>query len=214
MKEDLTLIILILDRSGSMSSIKDDVVGGFNQFVKEQQGAAGDAIMHMAQFDSQNPYEVTYDMVEIQKVTKLKSSEYVPRACTPLLDAIGRGIGDIKSKLKAIKKKDRPAKVIFAVMTDGQENSSKEFTLAQVKNMIEKRQGKGWQFAFLGANLDSFAESAALGMVRGTSMNYAPTGAGATKAFGVLGSAALNHRSESLDVTQAEDYEFIDKDSE
>lgn len=213
-KKNLTLIALILDRTGSMQSIKDDVIGGFNQFVKEQQEEKGEATMLMAQFDSQDPYEVIYDMKDIQDVEELTDKTYVPRGSTPLLDAIGRGINDVAEKIGKMAKRSQPAKVILAVMTDGAENASREFNLKTIKKMVEEKQKDGWQFAFLGANLDSFGEAGSMGMAQGTAMNYDHSALGTKQAYTSMSQAISSYRGASIDVTSADDYKlFDDEDS-
>jgi len=158
-----THISIILDRTGSMEDIRDDVIGGFNAFLETQQKGKGKTTLTLVQFDTQNPYEVIHQMKPIQEVPKLTRETYVPRASTPLLDALGRGINDLE--------KSMADKIILVVITDGQENSSIEFNKAQIAKMIKERQEKdNWQFVFLSADLDSFDDAGDYGCNKGSSM--------------------------------------------
>jgi len=127
-------IAVILDRTGSMESIRDDTIGGFNAFLNEQKQQPGKATLTLVQFDSQDPYEVIHQVKTIQEVSELTRETYVPRASTPLLDAIGRGINDLEKSVADMKEGDRPSKVVFVVITDGQENASREFRRDQILN--------------------------------------------------------------------------------
>ena len=136
-KNDYTHITVILDRTGSMESIRDDIIGGFNAFLEEQQKLPGKATMTLVQFDSQDPYEIICRFALASEVPKLDRNVYVPRASTPLLDAIGRGINDLEASIGSMDKKAQPLKVVLAIVTDGQENASREFNKAQIVKMIE-----------------------------------------------------------------------------
>ena len=138
-----THISIILDRTGSMESIKDDTIGGFNAFLKEQKAQPGEATLTLVQFDSQDPYEVIHAMKAIKEIPELDGKTYVPIANTPLLDAIGRGINDLGKKLDDMKKKERPEKIVLVVITDGQENASKEFSKKDIVKMIKKQEEDG-----------------------------------------------------------------------
>jgi len=154
MKKNYTHISVILDRTGSMESIRDDTIGGFNTFLKEQKAVTGAATLTLVQFDTQNPYEVIHDFAPLAKVPELTRDTYVPRASTPLLDAMGRGINDLEKRVGLIPASRRPSKVIFVVITDGQENSSHEFRKDQIAKMIKDRTKKDdWDFVFLSADL-------------------------------------------------------------
>lgn len=160
MRSDLTDITLVVDRSGSMQSIKDDAEGGVNAFVEQQTKEPGEALLTLVQFDTE--YEFLHRGVPIGQVPKY---ELVPRGMTALLDAIGRAINETGERLAKIDEHDRPGLVIFVIMTDGLENSSEEFTNKQVKQMIEEQQGKyNWHFTFLGADQHAFSEAGKLGI--------------------------------------------------
>jgi hypothetical protein len=170
MKSDLTDITLVVDRSGSMQKIREDAEGGINAFLQEQAKLPGDALMTLVQFDTE--YEFLQRGLSIKQVP---AYTLVPRGNTALLDAVGRAINETGERLAKMAEADRPGLVVFVIMTDGLENSSKEFTKAQVKQQIEEQQSKyNWQFTFLGANQDAFAEAGGIGIKYGGSAQYAP----------------------------------------
>ena len=163
MQTNLTDITLLLDRTGSMASIASDVIGGVNTFIETQKKAEGRANFTLVQFDSQDPQEVVFDAVDIASVEGLK--DYQPRAWTPLLDALGLCIVRTGERLAAIDESQRPAQVIFVVFTDGLENASKEYNKAQVRQMIDHQKNTyNWDFIFMGANIDTFAEAGSVGI--------------------------------------------------
>ena len=169
MKTDLTDITLVVDRSGSMQEIRSDAEGGVNAFVEKQAKEPGAATLTLVQFDTE--YEFLYKGVPISQVPKY---ELVPRGGTALLDAVGRAINETGERLGKMADADRPGLVIFVVMTDGQENSSKEFSKTRIKEMIQHQQlTYSWQFTFLGADQDAFAEASAMGMDAAGAANFA-----------------------------------------
>lgn len=160
MRTDLTDITLVVDRSGSMQDIRTDAEGGVNAFVENQANEPGQAYLTLVQFDTE--YEFLHKGVPIGQVPKYN---LVPRGATALLDAIGRAINETGERLSKMNETDRPGLVVFVVMTDGLENSSREFSKSRIKEMIQHQQEKyGWQFTFLGADQDAFAEADALGI--------------------------------------------------
>ncbi len=164
MKKNYTHISVILDRTGSMESIRDDTIGGFNTFLKGQKAVTGAATLTLVQFDTQDPYEVIQDFVPLAQVPELRRDTYVPRASTPLLDAMGRGINDLEKRIGLIPASRRPSKVIFVVITDGQENSSREFRKDQITKMIKDRTKKNdWDFVFLSADLAAIHDAMSVG---------------------------------------------------
>ena len=180
-KEDMTHISIILDRTGSMEDIREDTIGGFNTFLKEQQALPDEATLSLIQFDSQNPYEVIHHFEKIKDVPKLTPQTYVPRASTPLLDAIGRGINDLESALDKMRLTKRPANVVMVIITDGQENSSREFSKNQIVKMIKAKQEKGWQFVYLSADLGSINDAKEYGMHAHATMAFAKSHVGTRK---------------------------------
>ena len=160
MNADLTDITLVVDRSGSMQSIRQDAEGGVNAFIKKQAEEPGQAVLTLVQFDTE--YEFLHSGKPIAEVPQYR---LVPRGTTALLDAIGRAINETGARISRQAEADRPSLVVFVVMTDGFENSSREFTKAAVRQMIEHQREKyNWQFTFLGADQDAFAEATELGI--------------------------------------------------
>lgn len=157
-------ITVILDRTGSMDTIREDVVGGFNAFLGAQQATPHPATFTLVQFDSQDPYEVLQSAVPLAQARPLTLAQYVPRASTPLYDAMGRGILELEAQLAALPDAQRPTKVIFVVVTDGQENASQEFDRARVSALIQAKKALDWDFVFLSADLDAFTDAGHLGV--------------------------------------------------
>jgi uncharacterized protein YegL len=160
MRSDLTDITLVVDRSGSMEQVREDAEGGVNSFIAQQAKEPGEALLTLVQFDTE--YEFLHKGVPISQVPKY---ELVPRGMTALLDAVGRAMNETGERLAKMDEGDRPGLVVFVVMTDGFENSSKEFSKTTIKEMIERQQQQySWQFTFLGANQDAFAEAGGMGI--------------------------------------------------
>jgi hypothetical protein len=205
---DYTHLAVILDRTGSMESIRDDTIGGFNAFLNEQKQQPGKATLTLVQFDSQDPYEVIHQVKTIQEVPELTKETYVPRATTPLLDAIGRGINDLEKCIADMKEDARPSKVVFVVITDGQENASREFRRDQILKMInEKEKQHGWQFVFLSADLDAINDAMDHGFQAKAAMAFDQTGAGVKNAWASVSQNIANYRS-----SKAKDVSFSEED--
>lgn len=170
MRPDLANVTLVVDRSGSMQSIREDAEGGINAFIQEQAKQPGEALLTLVQFDTE--YEFVHRATPISRVPPYK---LVPRGSTALLDAVGRAINETGERLVKMPEGDRPGLVVFVITTDGQENSSKEFSKVQIKEMIERQQSKyNWHFTFLAANQDAFAEAGGLGINAAGAANFAP----------------------------------------
>lgn len=169
MRSDLSDITVVLDRSGSMSSCKADAEGGLNTFIDEQKKLPGSAIFSLVQFDTD--YEFVYKGTPIQNVL---ACALVPRGQTALLDAVGRAIVETGERLSKTPEGERPGLVCFVIITDGQENASREFRLSKIKEMIEHQQNiYKWKFTFLGAKQDAFAEAGAMGIPKNAIANFA-----------------------------------------
>lgn len=169
MNRNLTDITLVVDRSGSMQAIRADAEGGVNAFLRQQAELPGEATITLVQFDTR--YEFLARGVPVQDCPAYK---LVPRGGTALLDAVGRAINETGERLRQIPEAERPGLVIFVVMTDGQENSSREFSRAQIKTLIQHQTEQyQWQFTFLGADQDAFAEAESLGMQVGGAACFA-----------------------------------------
>lgn len=168
---DYTHITMVLDRSGSMESIRHDVIGGVNAFVSVQKDAPGRATFSLIQFDSQNPYEVIHDAVPMAEVPALTADTFRPRASTPLLDALGKTIQRLELKLADWRAEERPGKVIIVVMTDGQENASRRYSAKRIRDLIKvKEQLLGWEFVFLSSDLRAVNDSHHQGIAPSKSM--------------------------------------------
>jgi Mg-chelatase subunit ChlD len=206
MKLDYADITILLDRSGSMGSIKNDTIGGINTFLAAQRKTPGTATFTLIQFDSHDPYEVIENHVAIEKAKDLTSETFVPRGSTPLLDAIGMSIIKTGAKLAAMTESERPEQVIFVIVTDGEENSSKEYTKDKIKEMIAEQENTyKWEFVFLAANQDAIKTGSTMGLSGAKSMSYAATGQGITSAFASLTSNTSMYRSKfvaNMNVTQ------------
>ena len=195
MIQDYTHITVILDRSGSMESIRDDTIGGFNTFLEQQKAEPGTATLTLVQFDTQDPYEVIHKFKPIKEVAPLTRETFVPRASTPLLDALGRGINDLEASIGQLKEEDRPAKVVVVIVTDGQENSSREFRKDQIEKMVkEKREKHAWQFVFLSADLAAIEDAKAVGMDADAMLAYQKNAKGAAGAWASLSAQTANYR--------------------
>lgn len=193
MKDNFTEIVVVLDRSGSMSSVKSDVIGGFNSFIKSQQEEEGAAIVTAVQFDTK--YETLYSGRDVQEVEELTDKIYEPRGMTALLDAVGRTIVDVDIRLGEMHKDDRPSKVIMVIMTDGHENSSREYTRDKVQAMIkEHREKHSWEFVYLGADDQAFAEAQGMGIPVGNVAKYSQGSRGTEAAYVVLREAVSAYR--------------------
>lgn len=183
MKKGLTELVMILDRSGSMSGLEADTIGGFNGMIEKQRKEAGEAYVSVILFDDRS--EVIYDRVDIRKVEPMTDKQYYVRGCTALLDAVGRAIHHIATVHRYARPEDVPEKTLFIITTDGMENASREYSYDRLKKMIEKEKEKcGWEFIFMGANIDAAREAERFGINRsravrfesdrrGTQINYA-----------------------------------------
>jgi len=167
-KADITVV---LDRSGSMQSIREDTIGGLNTFFADQKKEEGNDVITMIQFDDK--YEAVFECVELEHVMDITEETFVPRGSTALLDAMGRTINATKARLDSLSEDKKPEKVIFIIITDGHENASREFTREQVFNMVTERTEKnGWHFIYLGANQDAIAVGRNIGISRDSAITY------------------------------------------
>jgi Mg-chelatase subunit ChlD len=208
MKEAKTHITIILDRTGSMEGIRSDTIGGFNAFLKQQQQEPGDVTMTLVQFDAQDPYEVIHDCRPIREIPELNEKTYVPRAATPLFDAMGRGINHLQQTLYSMSEGNVPEKVVIVVITDGQENSSREFNKKQVTAMINEKQEKaGWKFVFLSADLSAMEDAMASGFAASSSLLFDKTAAGVGSVWGSISRSICDFR-----VGLTSDVQFTDED--
>ena len=161
--KNLTELVFIIDKSGSMSGLESDTIGGFNSLIKKQKKEEGDALVSVVFFNDNQ--DVVLDRVDINKVKELTEDDYVCMSCTALLDAVGESIKQIRNIHKYARKEDIPEKTVFVIMTDGLENASEKYRYHDVKRLIERAKEENiWEFLFLGANIDAIGEAKNLGI--------------------------------------------------
>ena len=170
MKKNLTEIIFILDRSGSMSGLEDDTIGGFNALIEKQKSEPGEALVSTVLFDHET--QVIHDRIPLERVSRLTRQEYYVRGCTALLDAVGGAVHHISNVHRYIREEDCPERTLFVITTDGMENASRRYNYEDVRRMIEKQKERGWEFLFLGANIDAAREAARFGIDADRAANY------------------------------------------
>jgi uncharacterized protein YegL len=189
-----TDITIILDRSGSMGTISEDAIAGFNRFIDDQMAHSGEVRLTLVQFDDR--YEILHDAIPLSDVPPLTQDTFKPRGATALHDAIGRSIRHAKTRLAELPAAERPSRVIFAIITDGYENASHEFDRQLVADMIRHQRAQGdWQFLFFGANQDAVKEADSLGIDAASAVTFEGTGAGARKAFRSISRSISSLRS-------------------
>ena len=194
MNKNLTEIVFILDRSGSMAGLEDDTIGGFNAMIEKQKAEAGEAYISTVLFD--NYSEVIHDRVALDAVPKLTEKEYYVRGCTALLDAVGGAIHHIGNVHKYAREEDRPEKTLFVITTDGMENASRRYTYEKVREMIRRQKEKyGWEFLFLGANIDAAREAARFGITADRAANYHADTVGTAVIYEAMSEAVCDVRA-------------------
>jgi hypothetical protein len=179
-------IICILDRSGSMGPLTSDVIGSYNTFIEKQQKEPGEAEVTLVLFDTE--YEVVYDKIDVKNVPELTKEVYFARGGTALLDAIGKAVSTCTAK-----------DVMVLIQTDGEENSSCEYTKDMIKKLIDKKETIGWDFIFLGANIDAISAGDSFGMKGGKSVQYIANSDGMKVAFDTMSNATSSYRSSKMD---------------
>lgn len=195
MKKDKVEVVAILDRSGSMQSLVDDTIGGFNQFIEKQKELDGECNITLVVFDDK--YEEVYQNIPIDEVPELDRDVYFARGMTALIDAVGKTINEVGERLKNTPEDEKPEQVIFLVTTDGMENSSREFTNDQLKEMVKHQTEKyNWEFIFMGANIDSFSEGGSMGFSINTTSNYDASSIGTRSVYTAMSSAVMKKRTD------------------
>ena len=180
-------IIILLDRSGSMRSIKTETINGYNNFLMKQQRLKCKTVLTLAQFDDK--YQIDYEAVDLSKIENLNEDTYLPRGLTALLDAIGKTIKLTKKRYKLVEKANIPEKTIFVIITDGQENNSTKYTRDKIFKKIRKEENKnGWEFVFFGANQDAIKEASNYGIKAKRAMTFAADALGTEDVFFALSS--------------------------
>lgn len=211
MKKGLTELVFILDRSGSMAGLESDTIGGFNSMIDRQKKEAGEAFVSTVLFDNESV--VIHDRVDIRKIEPMTDKQYYVCGCTALLDAIGGAIHHIGNVHKYAREEDRPEHTLFVIITDGMENASHSYTAGRVRQMIERqKQSYGWEFIFLGANMDAVTTAGRMGIEPERAVRYHSDHEGTLLNYSVLGDAICAMRAnDSIDDGWAdsirEDYE-------
>ncbi len=193
MKKNLTELVMILDRSGSMGGLESDTIGGYNSMLKKQGETEGEVLVSTVLFDDRS--EVLFDRVPLEELPQMTDKEYYVRGCTALLDAVGGAIRHIGNVHKYAREEDRPEKTIFVITTDGLENASREYSYERVKRMVERQKEKyGWEFLFLGANIDAIETAGKFGISADRAANYHSDHIGTALNYEVLADAVCEMR--------------------
>lgn len=194
MKKDLTEIVFILDRSGSMAGLEDDTIGGFNAFIAKQKKEDGEALISTVLFDDRS--EVIYDRVDLRKIEPMTDRQYYVRGCTALLDALGGAIHHIGNVHKYAREEDRPEKTLFIITTDGMENASRRYDYECVRKMVAHQKEKyNWEFLFLGANMDAIETAGHFGISRDRAVNFVCDSEGTKLNYEVLSATVTGFRA-------------------
>ena len=190
----MTELVFILDRSGSMAGLEADTIGGFNSMIAKQRLTPGEALVSTVLFDHET--QVIHDRVPLERVKDLTREDYYVRGCTALLDAVGGAIHHIGNVHKYARKEDVPGKTLFIITTDGMENASKRYDYRKVKEMIERQKSKyGWEFLFLGANIDAAREAARFGIGSDKAVTYCSDSMGTQLNYEVIADAVADFRT-------------------
>lgn len=190
---NITEIVFILDRSGSMGGLESDTIGGFNAMLKKQKQEEGKAFVTTVLFDHE--CFTLHDRLPVEQVPEMTSKDYTVRGCTALLDAIGSTIEHIQSIHRYARKEDVPARTMFVITTDGMENASKRFSGSSVKKLINQQKKKGWEFLFIGANIDAIATARDFGIESDRAVNYHADAQGTHTVFQAVGKAVSQMRA-------------------
>ena len=207
MRKGLTEVVFILDRSGSMSGLEADTIGGFNSMINKQKKEDGEAYISTVLFDDQT--EVLYDRVPVSMVEPMNDKQYYVRGCTALLDALGGAIHHIGNVHKYAREEDRPEKTLFIITTDGMENSSRQYSYDKVKKMVERQKKEyGWEFLFLGANIDAIEVAGRFGIAANRAINYKCDSKGTQLNYEVLSRTVSEFRACECDDEEVMDEMF------
>ncbi len=196
MKNNLTEMVFILDRSGSMSGLEADTIGGFNAMIEKQKKEEGEAFVTTVLFDTKPA--VLHDRLPLSRIPAMTDHEYNVGGGTALLDAVGTAIRQIETIHKYARPEDVPAHTVFIITTDGYENSSVQYSYADVKKMIGAAQEKGWEFLFLGANIDAAKEAARIGISRERAANYEASKCGTQALFSAVNQSVASVRRKGI----------------
>lgn len=195
MKKGLTELVFILDRSGSMSGLESDTIGGYNGMLDKQKKEAGQAVVTTVLFDDQ--YELLHDRIPLHAISKVTDKEYYVRGMTALLDAVGKTIHKIANVQKHTAEEARADKVLFVIITDGMENASREYGYKQIQTLVEQQKSQyGWEFIFLGANIDAVATADKFGIHKDRAVNYHADKQGTALNYQVISETVSKIRSD------------------
>lgn len=202
MRTEYTHIAIVLDSSGSMSPLRSDTIGSFNTFLKEQKALPGEATLTLTTFNER--HQLVHDFVKLADVPELNPKTYRPEGGTALLDSLGFTIDSVGTKLAALPEEERPAHVLVVVQTDGEENSSHQFTYDRIKQMVEHQQSVySWNFVFIGAGIDAFATGTSMGFTGSNSVGYTPTAAGTHDLYKSISTNTRSLRSSKSTISES-----------
>ncbi len=194
MKKNLTEMVFILDRSGSMSGLESDTIGGFNSMIEKQKTQEGEAFVSVVLFDDRD--EVLYDRVKLTDIRQMTREDYFVRGCTALYDAVGNAINHVANIHKYAREEDVPEHTIFVITTDGMENASRTFTQRALKKLIEQQKEKaGWEFIFIGANIDSVTTAKSVGISEDMACDYEASAMGTRMMFAAMAEPLMQIRA-------------------
>ena len=189
---DVTELVFILDRSGSMGGLEEDTIGGFNSMIEKQKKQAGECLVSTVLFDHE--ISTLHDRVPLADIPPMTEDDYVVRGCTALIDAIGMTVSHIEQVHRYIRKEDVPAHTMFVITTDGMENASREYSSDKVKRMIEKKKKQGWEFLFIGANIDAVSTAQHFGIGADRAVNYHADKKGTAVLYNCVGKVVSSAR--------------------
>jgi len=194
MKKGLTEMLFILDRSGSMSGLETETIGGFNSLIEKQKNVEGNAIVNTVLFDGE--MNVIHNRVPLENIKPLTEKEYFARGCTALLDAVAKSVKHVRRVQKGLTEDEKPEHTIVVITTDGEENSSREYSLDKVKRLVKRMQEKhNWEFMFLGANIDAISAAGRIGISASRAVRYKSDKRGTALNYKVVGEAMACMRS-------------------
>lgn len=193
MKNLKTELVFIIDKSGSMHSLADDTVGGFNSMLKKQKEEEGEAFVTTYLFNQE--LSLLHDRLPLDKVAEMESVDYRPHGCTALLDAVGAAVEHIQSIHRYLRPEDVPSRTLFIIITDGMENASHVFSYQKVTELIEKKKKKGWEFLFLAANIDAAKAASSIGISSDRAVRYTATTDGTEEVYDVVSDAVCYMRA-------------------
>jgi len=213
-KKGLTEIVAIIDKSGSMSGLQSKTIEGFNEFLNDQKELDEKANFSLILFSSYNKEQIIFDSIDINEATELNKMNYAPRGTTALYDAIGKTIKSLNKRIKNLNKKERPERVLFVILTDGQENSSRIFNKKMISKMINKKEKKNkWNFIYLGSNQDSFTEGGAIGVKSSKILNYDNTPDGTQFAYtNISNYTKMYRKAQSTDMANKINFDDVKTD--